>query len=181
MGPPLIGPNALIQTAAALRALEGEEACRRVFARARLEARLAQPPGAMVPAAEAARLMAGLAGSLPPDRAAAVAAEAGRRTADYLLAHRIPAAARALLPRLPLRLASWLLGRAIVANAWTFAAGAAVRARLSRGAAHIEIDDAPDPLTEVWRCAVFARLFAVLVAPRARARPAPGGCAIALA
>lgn len=166
---PMIGPNALTQTAAALRALGGEEIAVRVFLHAGLLDRLATPPDAMVPAAEALRLMASLGATLPPALAEAVAREAGRRTADYLLDHRIPPLAQTLLRRLPRRLAAWALGRAIAAHAWTFAGGAPVRVRAWAGGAVIEIKDEADPLTQIWRGAVLARLYAALVAPGAKA------------
>jgi divinyl protochlorophyllide a 8-vinyl-reductase len=168
-GPPTIGPNALIQTAAALRALEGEAATVRVFAHAGLAHRLAVPPAGMVPACEAAALMASLAACLPAAAAAAVAAEGGRRTGDYILTHRIPPLAQRILRAAPQPVAARVLGRAIAAHAWTFAGGASARARSRRGAAVIEINDEVDALTQTWRCAVLARLFAALVAPRAEA------------
>jgi len=161
---PLIGPNAVIQTAAALIALCGAEAAEKVFAQAGLSRYLRAAPDAMLPLREAAALNASLAQALPPDRAAAVAAEAGRRTADYLLAYRIPAPAQWLLRHSPRPLAARLLLRAIAANAWTFAGGATVRGFMADGAAVIEIaEGATDACGCVWRRAVFTRLFGALV------------------
>ena len=166
---PRIGPNALIQTAAALRALKGEAATRRIFAHAGLSQRLAAPPEAMVPAREAQALMASLGACLPASSATAIAIDGGRRTGDYLLANRIPAPIQRLLRAAPRWFSAWALGRAITAHAWTFAGGASVRARC-RGGVVIVIDDEADPLTRAWRCAVLERLFGALVAPAASVR-----------
>lgn len=165
-GEPRIGPNALIQTAAALRALQGEALAERVFAHAGLARRLTTPPDAMVPAGEAAALMASLGACLPPAAASIVAIDGGRRTGDYLLAHRIPAPIQRLLRAAPRWFSAWALGRAITAHAWTFAGGARVQVRY-RGGVVIDIDDEADPLTRAWRCAVIERLFGALVAPAA--------------
>lgn len=177
----MIGPNALTQTAAALRALEGEDAALLVFTHAGLVRRLCVPPATMVPAREAAALMASLAECLAPASALAVAVESGRRTADYLLAHRIPRAAQRLLRAAPRPLAAWALGRAVVAHAWTFAGAAGVRVGLRRGGVLIDVDDEPDPLTRAWRSAVFERLFRILVAAGATAGTDGNSHAIALA
>lgn len=161
---PLIGPNAVIQTAAALTALCGAEMAERVFAQAGLARYLRAAPAAMLPQREVAALNASLAQTLPPERATAVAAEAGRRTADYLLANRIPAPAQWLLRHSPRALAARLLLRAIVGNAWTFAGAARVRGLMAGGAAVVEIDGgATDACGCVWRRAVFQRLFCALV------------------
>ena len=166
---PRIGPNALIQTAIALRALEGEATAERIFAHAGLAQRLADPPVAMVPASEATALMSSLGACLPSSVASAVAVDGGRRTGDYLLAHRIPPLIKRLLRAAPRPFAAWALGRAITAHAWTFAGGARVRVHY-RGGVVIDIDDEADPLTRAWRCAVLERLFGALVAPAARVR-----------
>ncbi len=172
---PLIGPNAVIQTAAALTALRGAETAARIFEAAGLSHYLCAAPAAMLPQREVAALNASLARALPPDRAAAVAAEAGRRTADYLLANRIPALAQKVLRLCPRWLAARLLLRAIAANAWTFAGGAEVRGVMAGGAAVVEIaGGATDACGCVWRQAVFRRLFQALVSPQAEARAA--GC-----
>jgi divinyl protochlorophyllide a 8-vinyl-reductase len=116
-----IGPNAVTRLAEALEAMRGAGGARAVFARAGLAHRLDEPPDRMVPEAEVVALHGALRGLLPPGEAAAIAADAGRRTADYLLANRIPGVMRALLPRLPARLAARILLVAIRRHAWTFA------------------------------------------------------------
>ena len=115
-----IGPNAVTRLAEALDALRGHAETVAVFARAGLCDRLAEPPERMVDESEVIALHAALRARLPGE-AAAIAADAGRRTADYLLEHRIPRVMRLLLPRLPARLAARILLAAIGRHAWTFA------------------------------------------------------------
>ena len=56
--------------------------------------------------------------------AASVSWIAGLRTADYLLANRIPSPVQRLLKLLPSRIAARILLKAISRNAWTFAGSA---------------------------------------------------------
>ncbi|MEQ8965081.1 MAG: bacteriochlorophyll 4-vinyl reductase [Azospirillaceae bacterium] len=116
-----VGPNAVTRTAEAIDALIGPGVTRAVFARAGLSGYLAEPPAAMVDEREVTRLNAALRRDLGTGTADAVAAEAGRRTADYLLAHRIPRPAQAMLRLLPPGLALRLLMKAVARHSWTFA------------------------------------------------------------
>ena len=119
----LVGPNAVIQLAAALRAAPGAiEPAERVFASAGALRMLRVPPDAMIDEAIPARLFEALWRELPPEQAARIAHDAGRRTGAYVLANRIPAIARCVLcarcrPAWP----APLLLKAISRNAWTFA------------------------------------------------------------
>lgn len=161
---PRVGPNAVIQLAEALRAERGTAAAERVFAEAGLACWLAAPPAAMVPQEAVARLNAALFGLLPADAARAVAAEAGRRTGDYILAHRVPPAARAAFAALPAPLAGRLLLAVIRRHAWTFAGSG--RCTTAAGPP-MTILLAANPLAVpgcVWHVAVFERLFRTLVA-----------------
>ena len=163
-----VGPNAMLQLAAALRARHGEGVARRVFADAGLPRRLDHPPNALVDEREVAALHRALARDLPPDAAAEVARDAGRRTADYLLAHRIPALARAVLRTLPARFAARLLLRAILRHAWTFAGSG--RVTVTAGRVPV-LEIAANPLATgpcLWHAAVLERLFHALASPRAR-------------
>jgi divinyl protochlorophyllide a 8-vinyl-reductase len=119
--PGRIGPNAIIRTLEALRAAHGEVVTREVLRIAGLAAYADAPPAAMVDEAVVVRLHVTLANVLGGDEQAAIAAEAGRLTARYLLAHRIPTLARFVLRVLPAGLALPLLRRAIARHAWTFA------------------------------------------------------------
>ncbi len=117
----MIGPNAVIQLAESLRAAGLERVISQAFSSAGAGAWLAAPPVAMVDAAQVGRLHRAVRATLPPAQAAAVMADAGRRTADYLLSARIPRPVRLLLKLLPARLSARLLVSAIRAHAWTFA------------------------------------------------------------
>ncbi|CAL75531.1 4-vinyl protochlorophyllide reductase (Bacteriochlorophyll synthase 23 kDa chain) (4-vinyl reductase) [Bradyrhizobium sp. ORS 278] len=171
-----IGPNAIIQTAEALRLLLGEDIARRVFAAARLDAYLSAPPADMVDEAEVIRLHLALRRTLDDDTARAVATRAGHLTGAYLLAHRIPSAAQRLLRLLPARLAARALSRAIAAHAWTFAGTGTFTARPGRPTIY-EISHCPlcrgqngDHAICDFYAATFETLFARLVHPNARAR-----------
>ena len=104
-----------------------------------------------------------------PDRAPDLAADAGRRTADYILAYRIPGPAKRLLKVLPPALAATFLARAIARHAWTFAGSG----RFAQdGPWTFRIADNPlirGERSEVpichWHAAVFERLYRSLVAP----------------
>lgn len=167
--PGRVGPNAVIQLSHALEALNGANAADAVFAAAGCTKLRAQPPAAMIDEAVPAALFAALWSTLPETAAEAAAAEAGRRTADYIIAHRIPEFARRILGLAPRRLATRLLLHAIRRNAWTFA-GSGQCAITTRPAA-IFIADNPIATPDcVWHQAVFERLFRRLVDARARVR-----------
>lgn len=70
----------------------------------------------MIPEADVVALFRALAGA-HPEAAPSIAVEAGRATADYILAHRIPASAQVVLRILPHRLAARALARAIARHA----------------------------------------------------------------
>ena len=167
--PARIGPNAVIQLLPALRAAAGETDAAALFHRAGAAEWFAAPPGEMVEAARVARLHQTLRATLPPDQARTILREAGRLTAEYLLAHRIPRPVQAVLKMLPPPLAARLLVPAIRAHAWTFAGSGQVRA--SAGAP-VWFEIAGNPLCAgetvpapvcVWHEAVFTGLFSALV------------------
>lgn len=124
----------------------------------------------MVREAVVADLFEALFLRLPETDAKDVAAEAGRRTADYILANRIPGAAQSILKALPAPLAAPLLLAAIAKHAWTFAGSGRFTARYG---APLIVEIAANPLSMpgcVWHRAVFERLFRSLAAPRADVR-----------
>jgi divinyl protochlorophyllide a 8-vinyl-reductase len=97
-----------------------------------------------------------------------IAEEAGSRTADYIIANRIPKPAVWLLRHLPALLAAPLLMAAIRKHAWTFV-GAGVFAPAGAWAFTIDRTAAEDtiPLPDSlfhWYAAVFTRLYRELVA-----------------
>ncbi|MEM8812160.1 MAG: bacteriochlorophyll 4-vinyl reductase [Pseudomonadota bacterium] len=165
-----IGPNAIIQVGRALRDGEHADLTETIYRRAGLFDALDNPPIDMVDEADAARLFRALFDVLPATVAGDVCAEAGTRTADYVLAHRIPKAAQTLLKALPSILAEPLLLKAIRQNAWTFAGSGQVSIGHGRPA-WIEIAHNPIALPGCpWHRAVFERLFKTLVAPRVDVR-----------
>lgn len=169
-----IGPNAITRVAEALAVRLGPQGTRQLFEHAGLAAYVDAPPQAMVDEAEVIALHAALRADLGEPGARAVAADAGRRTADYLLACRIPRPAQALLQALPARLAARLLLRAIGGHAWTFAGSGRFSAWPGQP---VRLQIQNNPLCRGLRTAmpacdfytaVFQRLFEVLVHPDAR-------------
>ena len=158
-----VGPNAVLQTATALRTLVGEAECRAVFARAGLVHHLDLPPSRMLPQDEAAQLFAAILEHFPTEDAKRILHEAGRLTGEYILANRIPELARTILPRLPVFLSSRLLMQAIARHAWTFAGSGAVTISL-RWPVSIRIGNNPLATPGCpWHLAVFETLFRNLV------------------
>lgn len=165
----LIGPNAILQLLPVLDQATGREGRDRLLAQAGITT---LPDGhTMIPETQAAALHRQLR-LLEPGRAANLAAQAGRRTADYILTHRIPQPAQRLLKHLPAPVAAWALSRAIATHAWTFAGSgqfhrdspwrfAIANNPLVRG------ESSASPLCH-WHAAVFGHLYATLVHPSCR-------------
>jgi divinyl protochlorophyllide a 8-vinyl-reductase len=99
----------------------------------------------MVDEAEVVALYRALREAFPPPASEAIAERAGAKTGEYILRHRIPAPARAVLRLLPARLSAKMLLAAIGKHAWTFA-----------GSAHVEIADASPALVTLEGCPVCA-------------------------
>lgn len=160
----LIGPNAILQMLPVIEARGGPRLRDELLAVAGLGT---LPDGTrMIDEAEAGRLHRALRDRLPAE-APDLAAEAGERTADYILAHRIPGPAKRLIRALPAPLGARLLAGAITRHAWTFAGSGTFR-RL--GPFAFEITDNPVIRGETsdvplchWHAAVFTRLYRVLV------------------
>jgi len=160
-----VGPNAILQVAAALRVAGGEALARRVFADAGLAGLLEAPPDSMIDERAVARLHGALARALPEREAEALARDAGRRTARYILDHRIPPLAQRVLRALPAGPAARLLLAAIGRNAWTFAGSGRFSARPGRPAV---IEIAANPVATPgcpWHRGVFEGLFPHLASP----------------
>ncbi|XBQ16964.1 MAG: bacteriochlorophyll 4-vinyl reductase [Oceanicaulis sp.] len=166
----LIGPNSVLQTETALIEAGGPALARAVFARAELGALLEERPSAMIDEQIPRALFDALFDLLPRDQALAVAHRAGRLTGAYILAHRIPRFAQAILKLLPGRLAAPILLAAVRKHAWTFA-GSGVCTTAPGRPATLEI--AGNPLAMpgcVWHAGVLETLFETLVSPRAVVR-----------
>lgn len=164
-----IGPNAVIRLAEALDALESKAVTRKLFIAASLESYVHALPDAMVPEEEVIVLHHHLRSNLGADRAASVSWIAGLRTADYLLANRIPKPVQRLLKLLPARLAALILLRAIGAHAWTFAGTSRFSWRMGRPIT-LTFEDCPlcrsDHTSEPccsYYSATFERLFRELI------------------
>lgn len=117
---PRVGPNAVIQLAAALRAAGQDSLMRQIFCTAGCGRYLLALPEEMVPEADVAALHRALTSLVPALEANRIAAAAGRRTGDYILANRIPRPARWVLTSLPAFLAVPMLAKAVCRHAWTF-------------------------------------------------------------
>ncbi|MGF7211279.1 divinyl protochlorophyllide a 8-vinyl-reductase [Skermanella aerolata] len=171
---PAIGPNAVTQLVPALTRQGFDGMVPQVFARAGVSGWLADPPAVMVDERQVAALHRTLRAELPAEQASLVLAEAGRLTADYLLAARIPALAQAILKLLPASLSASLLVGAIKAHAWTFAGSGRFSARSGKPLI-LKITNNPLCAGEhaaapicLWHAAVFRRLFEVLVSHHVR-------------
>jgi divinyl protochlorophyllide a 8-vinyl-reductase len=116
-----IGPNALIQMVAALRSVWGNEETLSLLGSLGLGHYVENPPLRMMPQQEVAALHTRLFGMVDAQTFKSITFDAGLRTADYLLANRIPRAVQWLLKRLPETIAARVLCRAIAKHAWTFA------------------------------------------------------------
>jgi divinyl protochlorophyllide a 8-vinyl-reductase len=113
-----IGPNAVLQLIPVLQRAAGPILTARLMA----EAGLQGPPSdhGLMAEAPAHALHRAVRAALP-DKAPSILSEAGTRTADYILAHRIPKPAQAVLRWMPDVLATPALSKAIAKNAWAFA------------------------------------------------------------
>lgn len=169
-----IGPNAITRVAEVLRLRVGESATAALFGLAGMSNYLVRPPQQMVDEAEVTRLHHALRASMGTSAADAIAREAGTRTGDYLLAHRIPRAVQAVLVRLPAPLAALVLLAAIRRHAWTFAGSGVFHAKAGRpvvltirGNPMCRGATMPAPACGFY-AATFERLFRALVHRDAR-------------
>ena len=168
----LIGPNALTQLLPLLDRAGGAGWRDALLARAGIT-ELPDMTG-LIPEAPVARLHQALRADRP-DLAPDLGREAGARTADYILAQRIPNLAQILLKALPAPLAAPLLTKAITKHAWTFAGSGRFSVVCNRPLT-VSILDNPVvrgehsdiPLCH-WHAAVFERLYRALVDDRLRA------------
>jgi divinyl protochlorophyllide a 8-vinyl-reductase len=164
-----ICPNAVIRLAEALDAVESKAVTLRLFNAAGFSAHAVALPAVMVPECEVTALHHELRNALGLKRASSISWIAGVRTADYLLANRIPRAVQLLFKLLPRKLAAFMLLKAIGAHAWTFAGSARFTWRLRRTVT-LKFEDCPlcrgdhaeSPCCQYY-AATFERLFRVLI------------------
>lgn len=121
-----IGPNAIIQTVAALETRIGVAPAAALLAAStgRTRDRL---PERMVDETEVISLVHAIAGALPPGDTVEVMTDSGRRTAEYLIANRIPRVAQLVMRVVPRAAGLRILLGAIGRHSWTFAGSADVR------------------------------------------------------
>lgn len=171
-----MGPNAITRVAEVLPPRVGSRLTRQLFEQAGLTHYLEQPPERMVDEAEVRRLHHALQDGLGQTQACEVAAAAGRATADYLLAHRIPRPLQALLKRLPAAASARVLVAAIARHAWTFVGSGSFSARFERPLVLVIRGNplcrglvAEEPACAFY-AATFERLFQRLVHRQSRVR-----------
>ena len=169
-----IGPNAITRVAEALEHRVDLQTQQAVFAAAELQHHLADPPTEMVDERDVSRLHQALREHCDEETAKAVSLEAGRLTADYLLANRIPRPVQTLLKLLPAPLAARILLTAIGRNSWTFAGSGQFSVEYAPRL-QLRIDNSPlcrllradHPVCDYY-AAVFEHLFRQLVHRRTR-------------
>lgn len=158
-----VGPNAILQLRAPLLARGGEDLVNDMLRAAGLTTMPSE--AGMIDETLAARAHAALP-SLVPDPSR-VAHEAGTATAQYILAHRIPKTAQRVLRRLPAKLATPLLTRAIARHAWTFSGSGTFNVVCRRP---LILEILQNPLHGAnsccWHIAVFETLYQTLADPR---------------
>ncbi len=170
LGAGKVGPNAIIQLADVLADRLGLEERAAALRAAGLARYLAADPERMIDEREAAALHRVVQVRQPRDWDE-LSWEAGERTAEYLLANRIPKGAQWLLRRMPAAWSARMLLRAIRSHAWTFAGSGDFSARMERGAVVIAIAANPIAMPGCpWHRGVFTRLFRELVSPRVLVR-----------
>jgi len=168
--PARIGPNAIIRVGEALNDRYGS--ARACFEQAGLARYLAEPPSEMVDERDVIALQRALREQLGITAARAVCHDAGLRTGDYLLAHRIPRPAQRILRLLPPGPASRMLLGAVGKHAWTFSGSGHFSFEASRPV-RVTIAGCPlcrdavadEPLCDFYT-ATFERLFRTLVSRR---------------
>ncbi|MEL6584369.1 MAG: bacteriochlorophyll 4-vinyl reductase [Pseudomonadota bacterium] len=163
----VVGPNAIRQLRLPLKNRGGMDLINAMLDAAGLDEM--PPPEGMIDQRVVARAHAALPRLV--DDPEVVAREAGLRTADYIIANRIPRVAKLALRLMPRKRAKISLARNIARHAWTFA-GSGVFTVASEEPLILQI--AHNPLVGVngccWHVAVFTRLFQELADPDLTAR-----------
>jgi len=167
----VIGPNAILQFLPVIEQSFGMERAIEILSNAGVPA-VPHDTG-MIPEEDAARFHRQVR-IVEPVLAPTLAIEAGKRTGDYILEHRIPGPAKLLLRLLPPKPAAVILSRAISRHAWTFAGSGRFKA-CSPWRFEIEKnpmvrgEESSDCLCN-WHAAVFERLYRVLVGSDCRCK-----------
>jgi len=168
-----IGPNAVIQLAETVKARFGWDTAAALFSAAGVGEMLDRPPKDMTDERIPAALYDHLWETFP-DSAPTLAAEAGQRTADYVMGNRIPRPVQWLLKVLPRPLGARLLLWAIKKNAWTFV-GSGHCAVAYGDPCIITVRNNPLKMPDcAWHCAVFERMFTTMIAAGTKVRHSHG-------
>lgn len=171
--PGRIGPNAVLQVFNALEEAYGAQEATRLAKRAGLAHHREQAPAAMVDERDVVALHKTVRTTMANHKGDQILWRAGEKTADYILANRIPKPVQVMLRALPAKPASRLLLKAIAKNAWTFA-GSGTFGFTTGKPATLTLTDCP-ACHEVYRsgerclyyAATFQGLFQALAHPDA--------------
>ncbi|MEM1037898.1 MAG: bacteriochlorophyll 4-vinyl reductase [Pseudomonadota bacterium] len=163
--PGLIGPNAILQLKQPMDAALGAGAMDLLLTLSNVKL----PTGdCMVDQRDVAAVHQTLAITFP-DFAPGIAASAGKKTAHYICANRIPAPARTVLRVVPTAVGVQMLTKAIAKHAWTFC-GTGSLTTCVRSTIRFEIKDNPvvegmtsDAPCCHWHAAVFGELYTKLL------------------
>lgn len=166
-----IGPNAIIQLVAAIEHRWDADLASELLGAATPYRRETLPHD-MVDEREPLAMVRLLMGRVGTGAARVVLRDAGVRTAEYLLANRIPPAAQWVTGQLPRRAGLALLLRAIGAHAWTFAGSGRFTVQWARGWPILRFTDCAmcrglvqdQPVCDYY-AGTFEHLFRTLVAP----------------
>jgi divinyl protochlorophyllide a 8-vinyl-reductase len=167
-----MGPNAIIQTFAALGESFGSARIQTLTSGTPLARYVATPPTALIDEREFHTLARHLYAQLGPETTAKILGRAGTLTAEYVLANRIPPFVRQVLRRLPTRLALRLLLPAIARFSWTFAGSGAFRFDvgqspwLSIASPLLQADHSLATVVCPYYRAAFDRMLSTLIGPR---------------
>ena len=168
VGAARIGPNSIIQTVGAIEEERGYKATRSFLREIGQDAFAEQLPTTMIDEVAFISLIGAIRTELGVEAAGRILARSGERTADYLLAHRIPAPAHVILPRLPRRLGLNLLLKAISGHAWTFAGTGRFSYTVDAKGAILSLADSPEcrGMTAVQPiCRYYESCFQALLRP----------------
>ncbi|GAB4200846.1 MAG: bacteriochlorophyll 4-vinyl reductase [Roseiflexaceae bacterium] len=172
----MIGPNAIIQTVAALERLHSPAQAAELCRHAGHSEYITRLPVELVDEQDFCDLVGALFADYPRAEALRVLRRSGEQTGEYILRNRIPRPLALLLPRLPRALSLRLLLPAIRAHAWTFAGTGRFAYRLGR-APVLTLSEcvacrglhASEPLCDYY-CGAFETLLRALIDPRIRIR-----------
>lgn len=171
-----LGPNAIIQTVAALEEALGVERARAALVRGGAGDLPDHLPQALIDEHEFHELVMLLIDQLGGDATIDILARSGQLTAEYVFANRIPAIVRAILRILPPQLGLKILLPAMQRHTWTFAGSGSfayhsgVMPWLEVANPAVRDDRALAGALCAYYRGAFAQMLRMLIDPRARLR-----------